>query len=461
MTAAPFLSAAEIAKLRFLLIDDQPVAAQALRICAQTMGAAKIEQTSGFSDAIQRCRARPPDVILCDYMLGEGRTGQQLLEELRRFNLLPDENVFVMVTAEQSYEQVVAAVELVPDEYVLKPFSAELLRQRIERVIQRKRLFADVFAHRRAGRRAAEMQALAALLESHKAYEVEILRQMAEGCLAAGQAAEAAVLYERIRGIFDFPWTRVGLARAHRLRQRYEEARGLLADVTREHPDYFAAQDLMAQVALDLGAADEAQQILDRLAARTPRNFVRKRQLAFAALANDDAGKALEVMEDVIRNDSMPGAVTEEDRLQAARTAIAAGKPELAARVLEGVDLASLPDGERLTRITLAVRGGVADSESRYREHRDWMAATGFEPLATMDLIAAALRMDDAELAFQHAERLLRSGEARQIFRAIFRLFHHAGKDEAFRALQKRVATEKAAAAAASAAADPADLLPA
>jgi len=104
---------------RFMVIDDQPLVRQSLRSIIQTMGGFIVEMAQGYTDAINKIRATPPDVILCDYMMGAGRTGQQLLEEVRRNAHIPEEAIFLMVTGEQAYEQVVACVELIPDDYVL------------------------------------------------------------------------------------------------------------------------------------------------------------------------------------------------------------------------------------------------------------------------------------------------------------------------------------------------------
>lgn len=114
------------------------MARESLRAIAQTVGAFAVDFAPGYQDAIFKIRNNTPDIILCDYMLGDGRSGQQLLEELRRFDLLPDETIFMMVTGEQSYEQVVAAVELVPDDYIIKPFSPDKLLLRLDRVAAKK-----------------------------------------------------------------------------------------------------------------------------------------------------------------------------------------------------------------------------------------------------------------------------------------------------------------------------------
>ena len=47
----------------------------------------------------------------------------------------------MMVTGEQSYEQVVSAVELVPDDYIIKPFSPDKLVLRLDRIMAKKEFF--------------------------------------------------------------------------------------------------------------------------------------------------------------------------------------------------------------------------------------------------------------------------------------------------------------------------------
>ena len=176
---------------RFLVIDDQPTAREALRTIAQTMGAFAVEFAANYQDALFRIRNNTPDIILCDYMLGEGRSGQQLLEELRRFSLLADETIFMMVTGEQSYEQVVSAVELVPDDYIIKPFSPDKLLLRLERILAKKAFFADYYREKRRKEYEKALAILEAKRNSDAArpYRFEILRQRAEVMLAKPRTA--------------------------------------------------------------------------------------------------------------------------------------------------------------------------------------------------------------------------------------------------------------------------------
>ncbi len=448
MSAKNFLTSEEAGKLRFFLVDDQRAALQSLSICVQNMGANLITKAGTFADAIRNLRERSYDVVLSDYMLGDGRSGQQLLEELRRFDVLPDETVFIMVTAEQTYQQVISAVELVPDDYILKPFSGEQLRVRIERAILKKRFFAEVFRLRREKDFDAALGRLDRLAREMSPYRVDILRQKAETWQVAGQPAKARMMYEEIVASFEYPWARVGIAQSFRVQERYEDARTMLEEVVKESPDFLGAQDLQAQIALDLGEPEEAARILESLSARTPRNYVRKRQLAFAEIANGRPEQALAVMNDVLANDSVPGAVTEEDRQQTARAAIAADLPLEAAKALGSFDpgkLADLPPDDRIARLTVGLRIGADGAEDYFREHRDWVRDTAFRPLPTMDLVGSSLKLGDHKLALTHTERLFQTGDMRQIFKAMHRMYVDADLEDEFRALQKRVALQRAA----------------
>jgi DNA-binding response OmpR family regulator len=84
----------------------------------------------------------PFDIILSDYLLEDGRDGQQLLEELRQQHLVPLSTVFMMITSERAYHNVVSVAELAPDDYLIKPFTADDLHGRLVRALYRKQFFA-------------------------------------------------------------------------------------------------------------------------------------------------------------------------------------------------------------------------------------------------------------------------------------------------------------------------------
>jgi DNA-binding response OmpR family regulator len=83
-------------------------------------------------------------VVLCDFNLGDGKNGQQVLEEARVRNLLLPSSVWLMVSAEKSVESVMGAAEHQPDAYLIKPITEGVLLTRLNRVWHRKQVFSEI-----------------------------------------------------------------------------------------------------------------------------------------------------------------------------------------------------------------------------------------------------------------------------------------------------------------------------
>ncbi len=435
-------------KKRFLVIDDQPQARDALRTIAQTIGAFAVEFASNYQDAIYRIRNNAPDIILCDYMLGEGRSGQQLLEELRRFNLLPDETIFMMVTGEQSYEQVVSAVELVPDDYIIKPFSPDKLVLRLDRIVAKKNFFAAYYQEKRK----QEFARALAILEAQRAseagrpYRFEILRQQAEVLLASGDAEASEKAYRNILENYEFPWARAGVARSLHKQNRLTEAREEIDKVVAGTPHFFDASDLKASICMAQGEHAEAQKVLDEVAKKTPRNYLRKRMLAEAATLNGDSETARAAMADVIANDTMPGAISPEDRLAMARSHIDGNDKISAEKVLVGMrdaEVQAMNLAEQASFAALLAISSPEKGKGRFAGLRPALLASELGTTASIDVMRAALSVSDHELADLHTEQLMAGTEAKKVFGAIRTQYALHGREKDFREIQKQVALKR------------------
>mgnify|MGYP000350152371 CR=1 FL=1 len=438
----------DYSKKRFLVIDDQPMAREALRSIALTVGAFSVEFASSYQDAIYRIRNNVPDIILSDYMLGDGRSGQQLLEELRRFNMLPDETIFMMVTGEQAYEQVVSAVELVPDDYIIKPFSPDKLVLRLDRITAKKNFFAGFYREKRRKDFAAAISFLKAKHDSEagRPYRFEILRQQAETQLAIGDPKSAETTYRTILEKYELPWARAGMARSLHKQSRLVEARNEIERVVASTPHFFDAADLKATICMAQGEHAEAQRVLDDVAKRTPRNYLRKRLLAEAATLNGDSETARAALTDVIANDTMPGAIAPEDRLALARSYINSGDKISAEKVL-----VTLRDGE-VSGLTLPEQASFAAllalasperGVARFSGLRPAMLASKLNPTAQMDIVRAALSVNDHQLADLHTDYLMSSLDAKKVFNNIRAQYALHGREQDFRTIQKNVALRR------------------
>ena len=436
------------AQKRFLVIDDQPQARDALRTIAQTIGAFAVEFASNYQDALYRIRNNTPDVILCDYVLGDGRSGQQLLEELRRFNLLPDECIFMMVTGEQSYEQVVSAVELVPDDYIIKPFSPDKLVLRLDRIMAKKEFFKDYYREKRSQEYA---NALAILeqkqaSETGRSYRFEILRQQAEVKLISGDAEGAETAYRAILDNYEFPWARAGVARSLHQQNKLTEARAEIERVVADTPQFFDAADLKANICMAQGEADEAQRVLDEVAKKTPRNYQRKRLLAEAATLNGDADTARNVLADVIANDTMPGAVTPADRLALARSQVDAKDLISAEKTLVGLKESEVQNLDLDAQVSYAALLAISSpgrGKPRFAGLRPALMSAELSAASRLDILRSALTLGDHELADHQTEALLEGEEAKKSFGAMRKHYALHGREMDFRNIQKQVALKR------------------
>lgn len=432
-------------ELRYLVIEDQEASRKTLQMCIQSMGGTSIDLAATVNDAVHRIQRHMPDVIVCDYILGSGRTGQQLLEDLRRSRRLPHTVAFLMVTAERTYEQVVSAVELAPDDYIIKPFSPETLRTRMERAIRKKLFFHEFHGKNVAGDCVAALAELDALegTEEARQYRFDILRARAETLLAAESFQQAHDCYAAILETYPFPWAQAGHARALRHLARYEEAEQAVDSVLAAAPTYFDAYDLKADICCDLGKFDAAQAILTQVAERTPRNWQRKRNLSGVAKLNGDFETSRKVIEEVIANDHV-GGVTIGDRIALVRTALESGDHALAQQTLGELAPAArealgTEDWLNLECLEAQLEGEAAGAR-RFDRVRAELRRARLPVECALDAIRAALTFSDRQLADHLADDLLTGREARRSFHAMLDIYRQHGIEEHFRQLQRTAA---------------------
>ena len=140
---APVKAAGEIdwADKNYLIVDDFVGVRQLLRESLRSLGAKNIDQASSGGEAMGLLARIRYDVVLCDYNLGDGKNGQQVLEEARVRNLVNPSTVWLMVSAEKSVESVMGAAEHQPDAYLIKPITEGVLLTRLNRVWHKKQIF--------------------------------------------------------------------------------------------------------------------------------------------------------------------------------------------------------------------------------------------------------------------------------------------------------------------------------
>lgn len=284
------LPEAAFSKLSYLIVDDSSTMRASLRITVTTMGGTNIDVATNPNEVLYRIRTmnRRYDVILCDYNLNADRDGQQLLEELRARELVSLRTIFIMVTAENTYQKVVSAVELAPDDYLIKPFSGEVLKDRLTRQIYKKHLLRGVYDALEAHEPDKALARCDKLLRGENPFRVELMRHKAEICATQEWHDRAREHYAEILTVREFPWAHFGVARLEYAIRNLPAAREMLEKVVTEAPRFVSAKDLLARVYSEQGEYEAARDVLMAANEQSGKNVLRQRELANAALATQD-----------------------------------------------------------------------------------------------------------------------------------------------------------------------------
>jgi two-component system chemotaxis response regulator CheY len=119
--------------MQILIVDDYKTMLRIVRNLLNQLGFNNVDEATDGSTALQKLRERNFGLVISDWNM-EPMTGLQLLKEVRADMKLKG-TPFIMVTAESKTENVVAAKEAGVNNYIVKPFNAATLKQKMESVI--------------------------------------------------------------------------------------------------------------------------------------------------------------------------------------------------------------------------------------------------------------------------------------------------------------------------------------
>lgn len=429
----------DLSAKRILVIDDFAQMRSSLKRMMQAFGATDVDEAANGDDAVKRMARRRYDVVLCDYALGEGKDGQQVLEEGRHRDLLKCSAVFVMITAETGSGMVMGAVEYRPDAYLTKPFTKELLARRLERLIERKRDFGDIESalHGRHYDRAI------ALCDDHIGRRpnnlLEFFRLKGELCLKAGSYDQAEAVYEKVLALRPVPWAVMGMAKVCFHRREYDKAGEILADLLNANDSHVEAYDVLAKCRQKLGEHREAQACLARAAKLSPNSVHRQRALGGAARRNRDLDTAEKSFSKVIRLARHSIYKSPRDYANLIRVLLDRDSPTQALKVLHKLRKEYRND-TAAEALGHAVEGLIYKKLNRAEEagHALAAAASAYEgtpgnpPLElAMDLASARLALGDREKANAMITDIVRDcHDDEDVLEQVKTVFEGAGLEE-------------------------------
>lgn len=266
------------------------------------LGVGTVVQCARLSEARLKLEMNNFDVVICEQNFErESGSGQDLLDDLRRNQLLPFHTVFVMLTAEATYARVAEAAESALDAYLLKPHTAARLADRIVQARVRKQSLQDIFTAIDAQdfeRAAALCQAR---FESRQTYWLYAARIGAELMLRGGRVEEAQTLYQAVIEAKTLPWARLGVARAQLESGQPAKAVTTLESLIRDDDAYADAYDVMGRAQFELGNFQHALTTYQMATQLTPTSISRLLKHGMLAYYTGERSEGVELLDRATR----------------------------------------------------------------------------------------------------------------------------------------------------------------
>jgi len=435
----------ELKGLTALVIEPNPSMRASLHNMLSLCGLDRIEDAASSNQAIRALETRIYDLVLCEYALEGGQDGQQMLEDLRHHRLINASTMFFMVTGEGQFSKVVSAAELMPNDYILKPFAADAMLDRIWRALDRRNALLPVHQLVEMGDLRAAIEACEAGEAAQPRFAMEFRRLRAEMHIQAGEPELAEPLYAELWDSRQVHWARLGQAKTLYLRGRYEEAREMLEDLLGKNSRFLDAYDWLARTHEANGDLAAAQAVLASAVDISPHAVRRLRRLGEVALEAGDVDSAERALKQVVSKTRYSEFRTPEDHAKLAHTLVKKGDPVQAAAVIRDLDksLAGAPNTEVCSAIASAALHEFTGNTARMNASIEQAVsgvrgASGLSNEIKMELARTCLEVGKEEQATEVMRDVMRNSATPGAMERAVRMMERSGHGE----LAQRLADE-------------------
>jgi len=120
--------------IKILTVDDMATMRRIIKSILNQLGYHNVDEAENGKDALAKLKQNKYDLVLLDWNMPE-MDGITLLKEIRNDPQLKDIPV-IMVTAEAKKENVLLAIQSGANNYIVKPFTAETLKEKLDKVYE-------------------------------------------------------------------------------------------------------------------------------------------------------------------------------------------------------------------------------------------------------------------------------------------------------------------------------------
>ena len=121
--------------LKFLVVDDFSTMRRIVRNLLKELGFTNVDEAEDGAVALTKLREGNFEFVVSDWNM-PNMDGLTLLQNVRadaRLKTLP----FLMITAEAKKENIIAAAQAGASGYVVKPFTAATLQEKLEKIFEK------------------------------------------------------------------------------------------------------------------------------------------------------------------------------------------------------------------------------------------------------------------------------------------------------------------------------------
>ena len=118
--------------MKILIVDDFSTMRRIIRNILKQLEYVDVEEAEDGSVAFEKLKEADYDFVITDWNM-PNMTGLDLLKEIRANEKLKDLKI-LLVTAEAEKENIIQAAQAGVNDYVVKPFTADVLEQKINKI---------------------------------------------------------------------------------------------------------------------------------------------------------------------------------------------------------------------------------------------------------------------------------------------------------------------------------------
>ena len=124
-----------VGSIKILVVDDFATMRKIIKNLLGQLGYKNVHEADDGSTALVMLKKERFDLIIADWNMPQ-MSGLDLLKTTRR-NEKYKNTPFVMVTAEANKNNIVAAIQAGANEYIIKPFNANTLQEKIKKIFDK------------------------------------------------------------------------------------------------------------------------------------------------------------------------------------------------------------------------------------------------------------------------------------------------------------------------------------